>query len=78
MSRGRESALDINRNILNQFIQPPREEFIITAEGALTFGIRLAGRGTLFCLLYSAHRLHRLCPLLSRRQSGVSELAQLT
>lgn len=51
---------------------------IITADGALTFGIRFAGRGTLFCLLYSAQRLHRLCPLLSRRHKGVSELAQLT
>jgi len=51
---------------------------IITADGALAFGIRFAGRGTLFCLLYSAHRLHKLCPLLSRRHSGVSELAQFT
>ena len=51
---------------------------IITADGALTFGIRFVGRGTLFCLLYSAHRLHKLCPLLSRRHNGVSELAQLT
>jgi hypothetical protein len=51
---------------------------IITADGALVFGIRLAGRGTLFCLLYSAQRLHKLCPMLSRRHSGVSELAQFT
>src|SRR5690349_12427644 len=51
---------------------------MITADGALAFGIRLAGRGTLFCLLYSAHRLHKLWPMLSRRQSGVSELAQFT
>lgn len=62
--------------ILNQLIRG--KESIITADGALTFGIRLAGRGTLFCLLYSAHRLHRLWPLLSRRHSGVSELAQFT
>lgn len=50
----------------------------ITADGALAFGILFAGRGALFCLLYSAHRLHKLWPMLSRRHSGVSELAQLT
>lgn len=56
-----------------------REREIITADGALAFGSRLGGRCTLFCLLYNAHRLHKLCPVAtSRRHNGVSELAQLT
>lgn len=69
----RTSVIDINLHF-----KSISHGTIITADGALAFGIRFGGRGTLFCLLYNAHRLHKLCPILSRRHNGVSELAQFT